>query len=780
MAGMYGDTNVAGANPMLSVNNPAAQALAMSPSGAPTSSWARYAQQGAQKTTLLNKMMNAGKEVARGGAAVGRFIGGGVAKGVNTAVMAGKQVGYTAEMEAANASHNPVAFSHANAASQANYKQANKPNAGILNSGTFFKNGQEAQSGKLSTVSKRVGGGMLQVAGDVLPVAKIGKAAKIYKAGEGLVDASKASKIASTAEKGGKALLKTAGKEAGKQAAIGGGSSGAASAGAQLTQNGKVDLKQTAKSVGVGTLVGGVAGGISKVFAAGSKVALDKIKNAPKAAESPGVMSDVMTGKQADKAAVVAHTKINVNQAPNAAEKVGVTTPLRPGIKQVSETNKINVRTPQKMSDQQFHAEFKKLNDSYDKENANLQKQAETKALNAPSTPAAKLANSKLPTVDGYNHSSELVKDHADMLKSIEDGATGGQTTMNIDGQYVRTSEHSQFYRQYYANHGRVPSMAAYKEQALKELQSGKAPFGMSDTYKGLKDRETNPYNPKTDSTPVRITKTSTDTRTQVAARLLDAKYEKALNDLQDRYHNPELSATVAPKKLSSQTLPAEKTTGGTQKLVNGKVVKSTPIETPGISNKTEVTGKTESNRITPQNEPGEVKVSGSALKQEQRAVQQGLVKEFENKATYSTGSHKIEAAAAVKLTHEDPQKALDIAMGKTPGNNALHEVAVRHAVENKAAQEGDVATMQRLASSKQHSVTSEAAQRLGAEGYHSDSSNPIEHMRTVNATRAAAYEKKTGQQLAKTLSKSAREIDSHIVRPTRETWDSFIRGIQC
>lgn len=704
MAGLYGDTSVAGANPMLSVNNTAAQELhlAMSPPGAPTSSWARYAQTGAQKTTFLNHLANATRDVGHAAAAGGRFVGTGAAKLVNTGIAEGKQVGYTAEMGAATASHNPKAFKNANTASQNAYKNDNQDHKGILGVGTAFKNGQEAQSGSLKTGLKRIGGTTLQAAGDVLPLGKLSKAAKIYKAGEGLVDVSKASKIANTAEKSGKALFKSTAKEAGKQAAVGGVSSGLASAGSQLTENGKISVGQTAKSATTGALIGGVAGGVGKVFAAGSKAALDKIKGIPKGIESKGVMSDVMTGEQVDKVAAIAHTKINVNQAPNAAEKVAVTTPLRPGIKQVSETNKINVRTPQKMSDEQFHGEFKKLNNSYDKETKQLQ------------------ASSKI-----------------------------------------------------------LPP------QQLK-----------------------------------------------AASDKVDAKYQTKLNDLQDRYHNPELSAPIAPKKLSSQTLPAGKTNGGTQKISTSKVSElggnrpndalQTQIEKAHNSGDTAGTerliqqlpdastrdamrssvglptketklvinaGKAEripltnvkpNSRVTPQNEPNVAKISGSSLKQEQRAVQQGLVKDFENKATYSSGSHTVEAEKAVKLVHEDPQKALDIATGKISGDNTMHEVAVRRALENKASQDGDVATMQRLAASTQHTVTSEAAQRLGAEAYHSESNNAVEHMRDVNAIRAAAYEKKTGQPLAKTLSKSAKEIDSHIVKPDKYDWQNFVESIKC
>lgn len=680
--------------------------LAMSQPGQPTSFWARNAQTGAQKqNALLSFASRAAKDVGHAGAAAGRFVGTGVAKLANTAVAEGKQAGYTAEMALASHSHNPTAFKNANTASQNAYKNDNQDHKGILGVGTAFKNGKEAQSGALTTGLKRIGGTTLQAAGDVLPMGKLTKAGKIFKAGEGLIKGgSKISSLASkeAAQQGGKAALKSGVQTVAKNAGIGGASAGLSSAGAQLTDKGKISVGQTAKNTAAGVLVGGAiplaTKGVGKVFKAGSQVALDKIKGTTKVADAKaaiankGAMHDVMSGEQADKAAAAAHTKISVNQAPNAAEKIAVKTPLRPGIKQVSETNKITVRTPQKMSDQQFHSEFNKLNTSYTKDTQQLEK------------------------------SSKLLSPQ----------------------------------------------------------------------------------------------------QTKVASNSLETKYQAKLNDLQDRYHNPQLSSPVAPKKLSSQTFQAGNTTGGTQKLTASKVSElggsrpnnalQSQIEkahNTGDSAKTEqliqqlpdastrdamrssVGIPTKETKLTVNADtgkatrvslaPGETaKISGSALKSEQRAVEQGMVKEFENKATYTVGSHKTETANAVKLTHEDPQKALDIAMGRKPGNNALHEVAVRHAVENKAAREGDISTLQRLASSKQHSVTSEAAQRLGAEGYHSGSSNPVEHMRDINATRTATYEKKTGASAARVLSRSAKEIDSHIKKPTKGDWNAFISSIQC
>lgn len=88
--------------------------------------------------------------------------------------------------------------------------------------------------------------------------------------------------------------------------------------------------------------------------------------------------------------------------------------------------------------------------------------------------------------VDGYNSTRQLQIDHADHLKSIEDGAKGGQMVKTEDG-YKRTSEHSKFYRDTYAEKGRPPTKAEYMDQALKEMKAGNGVSG--DTYSRLKDQ---------------------------------------------------------------------------------------------------------------------------------------------------------------------------------------------------------------------------------------------------------------------------------------------------
>jgi hypothetical protein len=83
----------------------------------------------------------------------------------------------------------------------------------------------------------------------------------------------------------------------------------------------------------------------------------------------------------------------------------------------------------------------------------------------------------------------EIVQDHADMMRSLDKSARGGVILANG----TRSSEHTGFYRQYFADNGRAPSKAAYVEQAAKELERGKGDMldpDMATAYQLSKQRD--------------------------------------------------------------------------------------------------------------------------------------------------------------------------------------------------------------------------------------------------------------------------------------------------
>lgn len=315
----------------------------------PTTMWQRVQQSGIQQVNALN----IAKKAMSVGGSVGRFFLGGTAKLANQGIQEGKQVADTARMYTALASHNTTAFRNANAQSQKDYQGFNRNKGGILNAGTATS-AQEAKQGSFTTGLKRIGGTTLESAGEIIPMAEIGKAAKVYKLGQGLVDATESAVRTIT-----------------KSTVLGTISGAVGNTGYDIANNGKVNFLNTVKGAVAGGIMGGATSaagiGIGKlfnIFKQGPITALDKMTNK---GEKVPAMTDVMTGEQASKAAGAIRTDIPVQDQGSAAEKVGVRTPVRPGIKQVSETYKIGVRAPQRMSEGDYVKQFNTLSKSYDK-----------------------------------------------------------------------------------------------------------------------------------------------------------------------------------------------------------------------------------------------------------------------------------------------------------------------------------------------------------------------------------------------------------------------------
>jgi hypothetical protein len=98
-----------------------------------------------------------------------------------------------------------------------------------------------------------------------------------------------------------------------------------------------------------------------------------------------------------------------------------------------------------------------------------------------------------MPEIGGYTHSSHMATEYADMLRGMEQQVKGGQMVPDGEGGYKRISEHSRFYRDYYAEHKKLPTKAAYLEEAQRQLASGKAVHGGSGNYQALLEREAKP-----------------------------------------------------------------------------------------------------------------------------------------------------------------------------------------------------------------------------------------------------------------------------------------------
>lgn len=91
------------------------------------------------------------------------------------------------------------------------------------------------------------------------------------------------------------------------------------------------------------------------------------------------------------------------------------------------------------------------------------------------------------------NSQDKLIDDYASFLKSFDDDAKGG--TLIPDGErygggYKRTSEHSGFYRDYFKDNKRKPPLYEWKNEARRQLESGKAELSFQKSYNDVADPE--------------------------------------------------------------------------------------------------------------------------------------------------------------------------------------------------------------------------------------------------------------------------------------------------
>lgn len=84
----------------------------------------------------------------------------------------------------------------------------------------------------------------------------------------------------------------------------------------------------------------------------------------------------------------------------------------------------------------------------------------------------------------------KIVQDYADYLRSMESSFRGGDKVPTADGGYIRTSEHSKFYRDFYAENGRKPTKTDWLDYARRELDNGRGESGMQKAYHDAQDPE--------------------------------------------------------------------------------------------------------------------------------------------------------------------------------------------------------------------------------------------------------------------------------------------------
>lgn len=123
------------------------------------------------------------------------------------------------------------------------------------------------------------------------------------------------------------------------------------------------------------TIEGGVFGAATTVLGAvGGKVLGDVKTILNKNPEISNLLKNAAASKLLQKGQDLNRpVKIGVEDTGKGAEKIGVKTPVRAGVKEISETNKINVRTPDQMSGKEYVQRLVKIGKSYDSASSKLE-----------------------------------------------------------------------------------------------------------------------------------------------------------------------------------------------------------------------------------------------------------------------------------------------------------------------------------------------------------------------------------------------------------------------
>ncbi len=178
----------------------------------------------------------------------------------------------------------------------------------------------------------------------------------------------------------------------------------------------------------------------------------------------------------------------------------------------------------------------------------------------------------------------------------------------------------------------------------------------------------------------------------------------------------------------------------------------------------------------------GETRKSTLASKVEANAIENKLTSTFGKLPEYRRVNLKEQAEFAADIIRNDPQKALDMALGKEPVPSHILPESIFTAIEEHAIQTKNVEMMRQLATESPLSLEATAmGQRIRALGERTQDS-PVRMIQDIKETRQAALEKKTKGTVSKARAEIAKDIKTEIKKSvsSRVSWEEFINEVQC
>ena len=329
----------------------------------------------------------------------------------------------------------------------------------------------------------------------------------------------------------------------------------------------------------------------------------------------------------------------------------------------------------------------------------------------------------------------------------------------------------------------------AKAEEAIGMKLSDKQAASLAENAPKIETAPTAPQVTKTETTniPFKDMPKGKSSDYYVEARKIDGQgYQAVVHNLKDKSENivgifghKDTALDVANAQVRDNIIKKADPFKNISQLPDS--TKPTPIvtKTPELSStEAKQVLSTESKPIEAPVEEGN-KISGNALRIQQKAVEKKLVDKMSDLPTYRSINMKDQAEQAVKLVNEDRQTAIDIIDGKVQPTGTLKAQSVHQALEDTAMREGDGELLNKLAKSHVNTELSESAQKLRIAAER-DPQSPVEQIRQLREERLKSAEKRYKTQFGKELNKTKGIIDRATPRATKQTWTQFIQGLEC
>jgi hypothetical protein len=161
-----------------------------------------------------------------------------------------------------------------------------------------------------------------------------------------------------------------------------------------------------------------------------------------------------------------------------------------------------------------------------------------------------------------------FLNDYAEMLEGMDADKSGGMLIPDGEaygGGYKRSTSHSKFYSDTFAEKGRAPSKLDWFNEAKRQIDSGKAAFGASEDYKAVpkKTRRVNkPISQPVDDLPVNVKRVTNDSVNPPAVLS-----DKKLVQLSKQEQLPQQLVRTVGQAKSPQLLQNDSLTNSTTKV---------------------------------------------------------------------------------------------------------------------------------------------------------------------------------------------------------------------